>query len=492
MEEVLNKWRVLIDACVNYYVKSEPTGLSDSEYDELEKRAIIEDNFYVRDYVFENYLKGTRAQNSFIEKFKKEKVNGSMFEALKKLEEDGSSYYYNLKYDGCSIAIYIDPTTGVPKKEVTVGNLNLSSLGIDQTWKLHNFIPTRFPKGIVAVQAEALIDINRLSDIDPEKARQKTNGLINSKYCDVEVNNLITLRAYRYYTDDTPDGIAIRNMDYREVLESFQTVYSPIDGHVLFSPAQSWTLADLASNPDYCEHDRTETRDGIFLNDGWIVYDKHGICQKGLKFSGAGEGEVTKTTVKSIQWNNQSNKGKDSWSANVIIDPVTVKGCVIKKPSAGSVSKLVKNNITPGAQVSIIMANSTIPMVSEVFSPGNGDFMWPTCTCGYHMSSSDVYGSLLKCGNPKCSDRKNRMKLVLSKLNNITELDLGSFLVIDRFKWQDTDFNLSNLLSYVENDKKEDYKNYLMSYMKTDLQKRNMELVWEMSWEVLRECYLCS
>ena len=40
------------------------------------------------------------------------------------------------------------------------------------------------------------------------------------------------------------------------------------------------------------------------------------------------------------------SKGKDSWSANVIVEPIVVKGSTIRKPSAGSVSKLVKNNIT--------------------------------------------------------------------------------------------------------------------------------------------------
>lgn len=487
MEEVLNKWKVLVDACINYYVNSAPTGLSDSEYDELEKRAIVEDNFYVRDYVFNNFLKGTRAQNSFIEKFKKVAVTGSMLDAMKNLESStGQQFYYDLKYDGCSIAIYIDPTTGVPKKEVTVGNLNLSSLGIDQTWKLHGFIPKKFPLGIVAVQAEALIDLDRLS-IDPDKARQKTNGLINSKYCDAEVSNLLTLRAYRYYTDDSVNGLAIRNMDYREVLSSFNIVRSNIDGHIVFSPAQVWTLEELCKTPDLCEHDKTRTVTGNFLNDGWIVYDKHGICQKGLKFSGAGAGEVIKTKVQSIQWNNQSAKGKDSWSANVIIDPIVVKGCTIKKPSAGSVGKLIRKNITPGAEVSIIMANSTIPMLDKVFSPGDGNFMWPICECGFKLSEADIYGSLLKCGNPMCSDRINRMKNVLYNLSDISELDLNKFLVIDRFPWQDTDVNIDTILDFVSNNDESGYKNYLMGYMETALQKRNMELVWKASWLTLFE-----
>ena len=130
------------------------------------------------------------------------------------------------------------------------------------------------------------------------------------------------------------------------MLNSFETIYSVIDGHVLFAPAQVWTLSELRNNPGFTEVDRTITDTGVFLNDGWVVYDKHGICQKALKFSGAGsESEIIKTKVQSIQWNSQVSKGKDSWSANIIIDPVTIKGCTVRKPSAGSVGKVVKKCI---------------------------------------------------------------------------------------------------------------------------------------------------
>ena len=404
--------------------------------------------------------------------------------------EHGQEYIYDLKYDGTSLALYLDPTTGTPKRIVTVGNLNLSNQGIDQTWKLINFVPRKFPKGIVAIQMEAVIDTIRLTDSDPEKARQKANGLINSKYCDADINNLLTLRAYRYYTDNSEAGEYIKSLPYWEVLRSFNTVVSPIDGHILFAPADIWTLEQLKNFPGYTETDKTVTSTGVFLNDGWVIYDKSGICQGALKFSGAGENsEIIKTKVQSIQWNSQVSKGKDSWSANIIIDPVVIKGCTIKKPSAGSVSKLIKKNITPGAEVSIILANSTIPMVGDVFSSGNGDYQWPTCSCGYTMSSSDVYGSLLKCGNPYCTERLGRMRSYLHSLSSITDLDLNKLLVIDRFKWEDSGINLETLLKYVEEGKDEDYYNYLTSFLTTDLQKRNLNLVWQASFKSLLDYY---
>ena len=492
-EAVIQKWEFLINAAKNYWVDSLPTGMSDETFDSYERKAAQEDGFFVRDYVFDTFLKGAKTKNEYIEKIKKFKVEGvTMLEAIKQSSQElglsKDETYCTLKYDGSSIAIYLHSTTGKPKRIVTVGNLNLSGLGVDQTWKLMKFLPKKFPKGIVAIQAEALIDIDRLNDIDPDRARQKANGLINSKYGDAEVSSLLTLRAYRYYTDNTQQGQFIRNSNYKNVLGSFQTVTSALDGHVMFAPAQVWTLTELETMGDFVEHDRTLTNTGRFLNDGIVIYNAQGICQRALKYAGAGSGtEAIKTVVHSIQWNDQTPKGKDSWSANVIVDPVTLNGCTVKKPSAGSVAKLVKNNITPGAEVGIILANSTIPMVGEVFKGGNGDYQWPTCTCGYTMSEKDIYGSLIKCGNPMCSQRLNRMRDYVGSIKSIDDLDLNQLLVIDRFRWENTGLDKTVLLMYIRAKDSQGYHDYLDSFLKTSLQKRNLELVWAASFKVLTE-----
>lgn len=482
---IIDKWQILIKACLDYYVNDVPTGLSDAEFDRLEKEALEQDNFNARLYVFENYTKGTKVENNYIEKIKKTKVTGmTMLNAIYEFQKQtGKKIYVDLKYDGSSIAIYLDPCTGKPLRQVTVGNIHVGDEkepGIDQTWKLSGFLPERFPKGIVAIQAEALIDYTMIDD--SEKARQRANGLINSKYCDT---SLLTLRAYRYYTDDSPAGLALRNMDYRDVLYSFEIVRDNT-GFIKFAPADIFTVEELSSMPGYTESDHTTTSTGSFLNDGWVMYDEHGICLGALKFAGAGSSSesVIKTTAREILWNNQISKGKDSWSANIRIDPVTVKGVTIRKPSAGSVGKMVEKNITPGAEVSIILANSTIPMIGECFTPGNGDFSWPKCSCGWQLSEKDVYGSLLKCGNPLCSERIGRMKAYLEK-NAGNPIDLNRFLVIDRFKWENTEVDINHLLELVREGKKEEYHDYLLSFMSSALQKKNMELVWQASWIAL-------
>lgn len=485
-DRYIDKWSSLIVAARNYWLDSVPTGLSDAEFDNLEKEA-IKDGFFVRDYIYST-AKGLKVRNyDCVNKITKVKVdNMTMLQAIKNSVSDENPYCL-LKYDGSSLAIYLDPATGIPKSIVGCGNLNISNEGIDQTWKLISLIPKRFPKGIMAIQAEALVDTDRLFE-NKERARQKANGLINSKNCENEVKSLLTIRAYRYWLDESiPESKTIASMDYKKVLNSFETVRDPFDDHITFAPADVWTVDELGS---WVECDSTKTSTGTFLNDGWVIYSKNGSCIGALKYAGAGSGDLIKTTVKSIQWNDQSVKGKDSWSANVIIDPVVINGVTIKKPSAGSVSKLVKNNITPEAEVSIVLANSTIPMVGSCLTPGNGDFQWPTCSCGFKLSEKNIFGSNLKCGNVDCSCRKSRMKAYLYSLTCVaTDLDLNKLLVIDRFKWESTNIDIVKLLKYVEIGDMSGYYNYLKSFLTTKLQIANLDLVYKASFEELFNIY---
>lgn len=475
-----DRFGILIEACKRYYVDSLPTGLSDDEYDALEAEALNE-GFSVRDYVFEKWMKGKKTMNHYITKFKKQKVVGcSMLEAMQKVDPS-HELYWNLKYDGSSIAIYLDGE-GHPRNIVTVGNLNTSSMGVDQTWKLLGHLPTQFPKDIVAIQCEALIDTERWKEGVPERSRQKANGLINSKDMADEVEKYLILVAYRYYLKD-----GTMTTDYREELGKIPVKTNEKDGHIMFAPATTWTLKELEEGqPGYMETDLTKTPLGTFLNDGWVAYSKDGVCQGALKYSGAGQGDIT-TIVKGIQWNDQTPKGKDSWSANVLIDPVLIRGVEIKKPSAGSVGKLVNERITKGAEVSIILANSTIPMVGQTIKAGNGDYQWPTCACGYTMGEKDVYGSLLKCGNPMCSQRVGRMKKYLESLPSLNDLDLGPFLVIDRFKWEGKGVSVETLLKFIEKDDEKGFYTYLEGPMTTDLQKKNLGLVRKAAWETLKD-----
>jgi hypothetical protein len=133
------------------------------------------------------------------------------------------------------------------------------------------------------------------------------------------------------------------------------------------------------------------------------------------------------------------------------------------------------------------MANSTIPMVGDVYKEGNGDFMWPTCDCGHSFDQNDIYGSLLKCGNPMCTKRIGRMREYLAGIQNLLDIDLNKFLVLDRFKWENTNIDIQTLLGHAKNYNEVGYYEYLKSFLNTNLQIRNLDLVWKASYYVILE-----
>ena len=88
-KEVLEKWSVLIEAAKKYWVTSEPTGMTDAEFDAMEIQAYKEDGFYARDYVLQTYSVGKKTKNQWIDKITKFKIEGStMLDAMKKSADE--------------------------------------------------------------------------------------------------------------------------------------------------------------------------------------------------------------------------------------------------------------------------------------------------------------------------------------------------------------------------------------------------------------------
>ena len=73
----------------------------------------------------------------------------------------------------------------------------------------------------------------------------------------------------------------------------------------------------------------------------------------------------------------------------------------------------------------------------------------------------------------------------LNSLKDLKDIDLNAFLVIDRFRWENTSIDVPTLLLHAKLQNKDDYYNYLKSFLKTELQIRNLDLVWEASYNVL-------
>lgn len=510
-EYLMKKHAIGIQAAMNYYVYSQPTGIDDSYYDYLEVEA-RKDGIELRDYATQ-FIQGRRSMNaSYITKIEKKQVSGNMCEALKeaKAKDYPGIQFWIPKYDGSSLAAYYDPTRGKCIRVVTVGGTNLGSEGIDQTEKLGKYFPDLPGTGIIALQCECLVSLEHGLG---EKSRQKANGLVCSSYTPLsfeefkfgqgtkkeyekylekfkfnfqevkdEIDKFINIRCFRYYIDSSYSS-NFKTQTYQEILQSLPVVYNSA-GDIKF--CGGFVFTELK---EFIEKDIWTTPTGTFLIDGVVGYTKEGTCVKAFKYKSAGRGETT--DVLGIKWNDQSSKGKDSWSANALITPIKVRGTEIKKPTVGSIKKMIDSGLSKGAKITVILANSTIPQVSQVIQPGNGDFEWPTCECGYKIGPLDIYGALVKCGNPECIKRETRMRSYLMKCSNFMEIDLNRLLILDRFDWSkktNSPTILPDLLKIIQEDQGIDtFITYIGSFLSTEAQKRNLTLVAKPAYKTLLE-----
>lgn len=484
---ILSKHALGITAARNYYVLNIPTGMSDHDYDVLEKAA-LEDGLSLRDYVRKE-IQGTRTENAdYITKVEKEQVSSDMYDALIGFISQHPEVSYIIpKYDGSSLAGYYDVNTGECMRVVTVGGSNLGGEGIDQTYKFSKFFPNLKGTGICALQCECLVSLEHGF---AESSRQKANGLVNSKYLENEVSRYVNIRCFRYFLDPS-----LKPVDYKMVLDKMPKTKN-VSGDIKFSGGFVISVDDLKRDyetiqqyRDLINHDIWVTPTGTFLVDGVVCYTKHGVCVKALKYKDAGRGETAE--VLGIKWNNQIFKGKDSWSANASITEVVVRGSKITKPSVGSVKKMITSGLSKGARVTVILANSTIPQVKDVIQPGNLDYEWPTCSCGYQMSSKDIFGALLKCGNPDCSERYERMKAYLAECQTIDDMDLNRLLIIDRFDWNkkaDKYVLYPEIVKVIKRNLGADIlRDLLAVYLTTDLQRKTLDLVVTPAYKALKD-----
>lgn len=484
-KELLKKHKVVLDAARKYWVDNVPTGMTDEEYDRLEKEA-QDDGIDPRNVVTEGQR---RVKNEdYLTKVPKirVKLGDSMKSMIQKIhDENHGEVYWNLKYDGSSTVWYFEE--GNCTRVVTAGGDNLSGMGVDQTSKFSKYAPKVDPR-IKCLQCEALVSLDHKG---VTRNRQKANGLVNSKTMDDQIDELINIRAFRYFSDHKID-------DPVKLIRSLDIVKNP-SGDIKFAPCQIFSTEDLLSlGDDVLEGIQTVTDTGTFQFDGFVAYSSiTGEVITAVKSDHGGVDELSE--VVEMLWNNQVGKGKDGWSLNVKLDPpAEVKGSIIRKPSSGGVPTAIKKNITVGARVKVGLAGGTIPKVTEVIQGGNGDMQYPVCICGYQMSEKDIFASNLKCGNQDCEERYERMMKYLSTVDDPDDIDFNRFLVIDRF-----DFNkkldpsdqldlVNNLFLIVASDElgPDHFKQMLESYVHpTGLQKKMLDLVSAPAYRAIKDTY---
>lgn len=341
----------LINAASNYYTGL-PTGMSDFEYDGIMQRVQTENpGFSIFDYIVygEDSSKGVHPLR--IPTF--EKVN---FNELTRTAVETMSI--TPKYDGCSIVAYY--SNGELKNILTRSN---EITGVVQTNKLRHKVPEKVNNSIIAILFEALVPTNRA----------KANGLINSKYKQDEVDELLTLRPF----DCILNG---RVLGYKARMDLTGLDYTTL------TIQEAMSLNAQGDEP---------TLNG-FPVDGVVVYSNvNPTFGKIFKFYSTSN---KTTTVKQLTF----NPSKDTGIINigVELEPVKIGAITIRNVgNIGSWQTVLNKRIGEGSEVSVTLTKVTIPMITSN-TPCTVEPI-PTCPwCGNELK--EFQGKLI-CVNEDCT-----------------------------------------------------------------------------------------
>ena len=265
------------------------------------------------------------------------------------MRQSSPDVYWMYKYDGCSLVAYYNNG-----KLVQVCTKSAVEWGIDRTSTLSWLFPQTVSPDIDSIQGEAVV---KVSEVGGEyAARSKANGLINSKYKQDEINQLIHVRAFKVGFVDLDESIP-------RMIEALKNL--PIPEHGKFQIAKRLTEADVTDSAIGSED---------ILYDGIVKYGEGEIL--GYKRH-ADEHLLTKIT--NIEWN-LSSKGlmvPKFVFENVVFNAVyddegkCIGGINVKRASCGSANRLFSMKAGVGAIVEVYRANSTIPQVSRVIEPSS-------------------------------------------------------------------------------------------------------------------------
>jgi NAD-dependent DNA ligase len=379
----------LKQACFQFYldVDIDKLPMSDAEFDTLAKQYELEEGKSVKSLV--PWDEVTKLPNNRLATLDKEVVtDNTLREAAEEFTKDLklNQFHINLKYDGSSIrAYYVDgklqKILSTPDKE----------MGIVRTKAFWNIFPHEVDKSIESIQGEVLVDRNTYGLL----ARNKANGLTNSKNMDDEVESNVFVRVYNVLFNDTDEYDYYRLLKTLRALPSIHRERTRLadsnTGEVktfndtVFSSAYELSFDEIPSDPSI------DLKNGDhFMADGIVIYtDK---CVKGFKFYFNDSASVK---IKDIDWRLNYN---GSYSPVLQFDTVILEGKSVSQASANGVPNLINMKMGIGAQVTLILANLTIPKIIKVTVPSE-DYNYPKCRCGYQLSDKDIYGAVLKCGN---------------------------------------------------------------------------------------------
>lgn len=298
--------------------------------------------------------------------------------------EEITEFYLNYKYDGSSIKAYYK--NGKLEKILGTPDVQFGFLRTKAFW---NLFPHEVDPAIKSIQGEVLVD----ASVYGQLARNKANGLTNSKWKDDEVESEAFIRVYNIQFTDGNWSFD-RNKAFLNSLPQIKLSRERRDANdklqmhedIVFDVAEKFGMLSAPKDSIIIESESNTH----FQVDGVVMYSLKGV--HGFKFYYT---ESVVTTVEEIEWIHQVN---GSFVPKLRLDPIELNEKYIQRVASGGVPNMINNKMGRGAKVRVILANMTIPKVIEVLEPSE-DYQFPKCTCGYQLSEKDIYGSSLKCQN---------------------------------------------------------------------------------------------
>lgn len=371
-------------------------GLSDVEYDEL----VLE---YGGKYkVLTELVEWDQAPEVIppVEIGLKEKsaYKGNLYDHISKDLTGESEFLVMPKYDGCAIKAFYK--RGILQKIISTPD---ESLAINRTKNLMNLFPLEIPVfddlEVEWLRGEFLVDMREFGF----KARNKANGLVNSKSKVEDINQYGYVRIYDV-------GVKDRDLNLKEKVVVLNWVITPLNpdgkGNYRFDRTKMWTNLShpIEFGPKLVSPTGLE-----FQMDGVIV-EKSNSDKVGYKFYYT---DIARTRVTNITYNYTPTNG--SYSAVINFEPVILEDKNISKCSAGSIGSMIERCIGVGSEIDVILSGGVIPKIENVISEST-DFGIPfNCECGSKIWYENVCGSVLKC-----SDTANRKPCEV-KVNHWTE-----------------------------------------------------------------------
>lgn len=421
---------------------------SDKEYDELEKKLGVKGISLV-DFgdqkIRNNNVEKKMKKITGVEDFEKE-VRDTLFKL-------NCKYFINYKYDGSAIrAEYrngkLDRIKSTPDEETC----------LDVTDKFRNFFPEEVDEDIVSIRGEVITDPKEFG----QKARNKANGLLCSKYLTDEINLYAQVRVY--------------NLEFKDGEYNFMRLYNSLNK---LQNTDKFKVAERLKNSEIPTSSIVVSPSGdSVLVDGIVVYSEKEFFAIKFYFT-----DIQQTTIKDVYWGYNEKNG--SYTPTYIIDKVELNEKSIKKVATGGVANMLKIGGI-GTKVYVILSKMTIPKVytNETYKIENKteDYGNHVCACGNPLDLiNDCYGSTLKCSDPKCSqrikDKESRYDKNASLAYNINEV-----LGIDRLKVTDLSDDLLGSVEYLKtiddlDERTEKFKNIFKNCFKlSDMQLKLLDL----------------